>query len=145
MPSIDVVGTFGSTRFILTYSSGGIVINNRAHSRIIFDDYEPVMEETIFLDGSRDIDAKGQYLNPKIIMKKTDYSEWKYKLKPLMNKVVNFTPFADNSSWNFNCKVVSVTPFFENGLFWKNYVEINLKSIGFVDITAMDDGSIPPI
>lgn len=136
-------GAFGSTRFIINYNDGQIVIQNRTKSRIILDDYEPVTEETIYLDGSRDIEAKGQYINPKIIIKKTDYSEWQNKLKPLFNKVIAFTPFADNSVWNFECKVVSVMPLFEKGLFWKDYVEIQLKSTGYVDIAAMTTGANP--
>jgi len=114
----------GSNNFIINYNNGQIVIQNRSRSRIILDDYDVVSEETVFIDGSRDIEAKGQYFNPKIIMRKTDYSEWQNKLKPLFNKIVNFTPFADNSPWNFNCKVVSVLPLFEKGLYWKDYVEI---------------------
>jgi len=132
--------TFGSARWRLTCVSPSITISNRVGSRIVLDDYEPVVNEQIMLSGKRDIDAKGQYLNPKIIVKKTDYAEWQNKLKPLFNKVVNFTPFADNDNWNFDCKVVSVLPLFEDGLFWKNYVEINLKSVGFVGVTAFDPG-----
>jgi len=132
----------GSNNFIINYNNGQIVIQNRSRSRIILDDYDVVSEETVFIDGSRDIEAKGQYFNPKIIMRKTDYSEWQNKLKPLFNKIVNFTPFADNSPWNFNCKVVSVLPLFEKGLHWKDYVEIQLRSTEYM--TTVYDPPEPP-
>jgi len=143
MDDTTPAGVFGSNRFIINYNDGEIVIENRTKSRIILDDYDVVNEEMILLDGVRYIEAKGQYLNPKIIIREMDYAEWRYKLKLLFNKVVNFTPFADNLAWNFDCKVVSMLPLFEKGLYWKDYVEIQLRSTGYVDIAAINTGMIP--
>jgi len=60
-------------------------------------------------------------------------AEW-VKIKGLLNQTVNFTPFADNPAWSFDCKVTEITPIWQDGKYWKNTAMIKLKSVGYPEI-----------
>lgn len=125
--------TYGFERFKIVCSSPSYTLNGRAGSRWELDDSEQIYTEQIALDGSRFFVTKGQYINPKIIIKKCTDTEI-VNLLALVGATVAFTPFADNENSAFSCTVVSVTTLFEKGLYWKDSLEIQLKSNGYATI-----------
>lgn len=125
---------YGRPGFILTYNNTTLINNTQPKARLILDDYEPDYEEQIMLSGTREIKSGGVYLNPKIIIKAADYDKT-ILLQSMVGKKVRLQPRWDNYNWQFDCWVVSVLPLFEKGVYWKDSLEIQLKSVGFVNAT----------
>ena len=123
---------FGTTGFKLSLGST-VLFDNRKWSIKDLSKIESEYEIFIADDGSRNYTVFGQRWYPVLKFVQITAAEWD-KLKSLLNTTVDFMPFQDNTAFHFPCKVVSVTPIWEDGKYWKNTAQLELKSIGYPEI-----------
>ena len=126
---------YGSGYFILKTGSTSFLTGQSHNNTVDLSDKEVITIETEAIDGTLHAKVKGTRINP-VVTIFNPTTDIQTTLNTKKGTTVNFTPYNDNSAWNWNCILIEAEPeFYENTAVIKNIV-IKMKSVGYTNFIA---------